>query len=138
MREHCERGYEMVRKIPFLREASEIVFARWESYDGSGYPRGLVGEEIRAGCADLCRSPTRWMRLTSDRPYRKGRSFAEARAEILRCSGRQFDPKIVEIFLRVPLERWSDLRAEITRMSPAAVSSTLCRPAVAMQVAAGD
>ena len=41
MREHCERGYEMVRKIPFLRQASEIVYAHQERFDGTGYPRGL-------------------------------------------------------------------------------------------------
>jgi len=136
MREHCERGYEMVRKIPFLREASEIVFAHQESFDGSGYPRGLAGEEIPLGARIFAIADT-LDAITSDRPYRKGRSFAEARAEIRRCSGKQFDPNIVEIFLRVPLERWSDLRAEITRMSPAVVSSTLCRPQVALH-AVGD
>jgi putative nucleotidyltransferase with HDIG domain len=136
MREHCERGYEMVRKIPFLREASEIVFAHQESFDGSGYPRGLAGEEIPLGARIFAIADT-MDAITSDRPYRKGRSFAEARAEISRCSGKQFDPQIVEVFLRVPLQRWSDLRDEITRMSPAAVSSTLCRPVVALH-AAGD
>jgi putative nucleotidyltransferase with HDIG domain len=132
MREHCERGYQMVRKIPFLREASEIVFAHQESYDGTGYPRGLSGDEIPLGARIFAIADT-LDAITSDRPYRKGRTFDEARAEIQRCSGRQFDPKIVEIFLRVPLERWSDLRAEISRMSPAAVSSELCRPSVALQ-----
>ncbi len=136
MREHCERGYEMVRKIPFLREASEIVFSHQESYDGTGYPRGLVGEEIPLGARIFAIADT-LDAITSDRPYRKGRTFAEARTEIERCSGHQFDPVIVAVFLRVPLERWTDLRDEITRMSPAAVSSTLCRPAVALQ-AAGD
>ena len=136
MREHCERGYEMVRKIPFLHDASEIVYAHQESYDGSGYPRGLMGEEIPLGARIFAIADT-LDAITSDRPYRKGRSFAEARAEIERCSGRQFDPEIVEVFLRVPVERWSDLRAEIMRMSPAAVSSTLCRPVVAMAMA-GD
>ncbi len=136
MREHCERGYEMVRKIPFLREASEIVFAHQESFDGTDYPRGLAGEEIPLGARIFAIADT-LDAITSDRPYRKGRSFAEARAEIARCSGKQFDPRIVEVFMRMPLERWADLRAEITRMSPAAVSSTLCRPVVALQVA-GD
>lgn len=136
MREHCERGYEMVRKIPFLREASEIVFAHQESFDGTGYPRGLAGEDIPLGARIFAIADT-LDAITSDRPYRKGRSFDEARAEIVRCSGRQFDPNIVGVFLRMPLERWADLRAEITRMSPAAVSSTLCRPAVALH-AAGD
>ena len=128
MREHCERGYEMVKKIPFLREASEIVYAHQESFDGSGYPRGLRGEEIPLGARIFAVADT-LDAFTSDRPYRKGRSFAEAREEIRRCSGRQFDPKVVKVFLQVPEERWTNLRNEISRMSPAAVSATLCRPA---------
>jgi putative nucleotidyltransferase with HDIG domain len=128
MREHCERGYEMVRKIPFLREASEIVYAHQESFDGSGYPRGLRGEEIPLGARIFAIADT-LDAITSDRPYRKGRSFTEARKEIIKCSGKQFDPKIVEVFLQVPEERWSDLRTEISRMSPATASSMLCRPA---------
>jgi putative nucleotidyltransferase with HDIG domain len=136
MREHCERGYEMVRKIPFLREASEIVYAHQESYDGSGYPRGLSGDEIPLGARIFAIADT-LDAITSDRPYRKGRSFEDARAEIERCSGKQFDPAIVDVFLRVPVKRWTDLRAEISRMSPATVSTRLCRPEVAMQ-AGGD
>src|ERR1700693_3969240 len=49
MREHCARGYQMLRKIPFLQEAAEIVYSHQEHYDGSGYPRGLKGEEIPLG-----------------------------------------------------------------------------------------
>jgi putative nucleotidyltransferase with HDIG domain len=130
MREHCERGYEMVRKIPFLQEASQIVYAHQESFDGSGYPRGLKGEEIPLGARIFAIADT-LDAITSDRPYRKGRSFAEARLEIERCSGIQFDPAIVAVFMTVPLERWSDLRAEVSRMSPRTVSTQLCRPAIA-------
>jgi putative nucleotidyltransferase with HDIG domain len=128
MREHCERGYAMVNKIPFLRDASEIVYAHQESFDGSGYPRGLTGEEIPLGARIFAIADT-LDAITSDRPYRKGRSFSEAREEIKRCSGRQFDPAIVEVYLRMPPQRWSELRAEILRMSPVMVSTTLCRPA---------
>jgi putative nucleotidyltransferase with HDIG domain len=127
MREHCERGYAIVNKIPFLREASEIVFAHQESFDGTGYPRGLKGEEIPLGARIFAIADT-LDAITSDRPYRKGRSFTEAREEIKRCSGRQFDPAIVEVFLRIPPLRWSELRTEILRMAPSMVSSTLCRP----------
>jgi putative nucleotidyltransferase with HDIG domain len=127
MREHCERGYAIVNKIPFLREASEIVYAHQESFDGTGYPRGLKGEEIPLGARIFAIADT-LDAITSDRPYRKGRSFTEAREEIKRCSGRQFDPAIVEVFLRIPPLRWSELRAEILRMAPSLVSSTLCRP----------
>jgi putative nucleotidyltransferase with HDIG domain len=128
MREHCERGYTIVNKIPFLREASEIVYAHQESYDGTGYPRGLKGDEIPLGARIFAIADT-LDAITSDRPYRKGRSFTEAREEITRCSGCQFDPAIVEVFLRIPALRWSELRAEILRMAPSLVSSTLCRPA---------
>ena len=51
--------------------------------------------------------------ITSDRPYRKARSFDQARQEILRCSGTQFDPNVVEVFLKIPNELWHELRAEI-------------------------
>jgi len=130
MREHCERGYEMVRKIPFLREASEIVYAHQERFDGTGYPRGLRGKEIPLGARIFAIADT-LDAMTSDRPYRKGTTFAAASQEIASCSGTQFDPAIVEVFLSMPAESWSDLRAELGRLSPAALSSTLYRPVVA-------
>jgi putative nucleotidyltransferase with HDIG domain len=130
MREHCELGYEMVRKIPFLQEASEIVFAHQERFDGSGYPRGLRGEEIPLGARIFAIADT-MDAITSDRPYRTGRSFADARTEIERCAGRQFDPMLVEIFLRVPTSRWIELRAEVMEMAPASGSARLLKLAVA-------
>ena len=134
MREHCERGYEMVRKIPFLREASEIVLAHQERFDGLGYPRGLRGDEIPLGARIFAIADT-LDAITSDRPYRRGRSFEEAREEIARCSGEQFDPAIVEVFLGMPASRWRELRAEITRVGPVAGSAVLCRPGAPSQVA---
>jgi putative nucleotidyltransferase with HDIG domain len=130
MREHCERGYEMVRKIPFLREAAEIVYAHQERFDGSGYPRGLRGNEIPLGARIFAIADT-LDAMTSDRPYRKGTTFAAAGEEIARCSGSQFDPQIVELFLAMPTESWATLRTEIGRLSPAALSATLRRPSVA-------
>jgi len=116
MREHCARGYEMVRKIPFLREAAEIVFTHQETFDGSGYPRGLRGEEIPLGARIFAIADT-LDAMTSDRPYRKGLSFAQARAEIVRCSGTQFDPLIVDVFLTMPESLWNDLRREVESVS---------------------
>lgn len=52
--------------------------------------------------------------ITSDRPYRKARSFDAAREEVLRCSGTQFDPAVVEAFLKIPNELWQELRSEIS------------------------
>ncbi len=112
MRQHCVRGYEMVHKIPFLSDASEIVYAHHENFDGSGYPRGLRGEDIPLGARIFAIADT-LDAITSDRPYRKGLSFAQAREEIAHCSGRQFDPQIVKVFLGMPLELWSDIRKEV-------------------------
>jgi len=112
MRTHCERGYEMIRKIPFLREAAEIVYAHQETFNGAGYPRGLRGEEIPLGARIFAVADT-LDAITSDRPYRKGRSFAEASLEIARCDGDQFDPKVVEVFLRMPESLWIDLRQRV-------------------------
>ncbi len=113
MREHCTRGYNMLRKIPFLAEAAEIVFAHQEHYDGSGYPNGLRGTEIPIG-ARIFAVADSLDAITSERPYRKARSFDVAREEILRCSGTQFDPGVVEVFLKIPNELWQELRAEIS------------------------
>jgi putative nucleotidyltransferase with HDIG domain len=113
MREHCASGYQMLRKIPFLQEAAEIVYSHQEHYDGSGYPRRLKGDEIPLGARIFAVADT-LDAITSDRPYRKATSFAAARQEIKRCSGTQFDPRIVDVYLSLPDQLWEDLRAEIT------------------------
>lgn len=112
MRQHCARGYEMVRKIPFLREAAEIVYAHQESFDGTGYPRGLRGEQIPLGARIFSIADT-LDAMTSDRPYRPSMTFTEARDEIARCSGTQFDPPIVETFLRMSPTLWNELRSRV-------------------------
>ena len=116
MREHCERGYEIVRKIPFLAEAAEIVYAHQEKFDGTGYPRGLRSEEIPLGARIFAVADT-LDAMTSDRPYRKGRAFSEAIAEIGRCAGTQFDTRVVNAFLAMPATLWSDIRAEVGKNS---------------------
>jgi putative nucleotidyltransferase with HDIG domain len=82
MREHCERGYHMLRKIPFLAGAAEIVYCHQEFYDGNGYPNGLRGREIPVGARIFAVADT-LDAITSDRPYRKSRGFDTAREEIL-------------------------------------------------------
>jgi putative nucleotidyltransferase with HDIG domain len=113
MREHCTRGFHILRKIPFLSEASEIVFSHQEHFDGTGYPTGLRGGEIPIGARIFAIADT-LDAITSDRPYRRASSFDAARQEILRCSGTQFDPSVVEVFLKIPNELWHELRSEIT------------------------
>ncbi len=113
MREHCARGYHMLRKIPFLAGAAEIVYCHQEYYDGNGYPNGLRGREIPIGARIFAVADT-LDAITSDRPYRKASGFDSAREEILRCSGTQFDPAVVETFLKIPNELWQELRSEIS------------------------
>jgi putative nucleotidyltransferase with HDIG domain len=116
MREHCQRGYNMLRKIPFLARAAEIVFCHQEHYDGRGYPSALRSNEIPLG-ARIFGVADALDAITSDRPYRKASSFNHARSEILRCSGTQFDPAVVEVFLKIPNELWQELRAEVSGQS---------------------
>ncbi len=112
MREHCYLGYKLVQKIPALAEAAEIVYSHQEHYDGSGYPQQLKGEQIPLGARIFSVADT-LDAMTSDRPYRRRLSFEQARAEIQRCCGTQFDPEVVEVFLKMPDSIWLDLRRDI-------------------------
>ena len=86
MRQHPYRGYEMVKKIPFLAEAAEIVYAHHEDFDGTGYPRGLKGEQIPLGARIVAVANT-LESITSDLPYRKAESLTTAKERIHRCNG---------------------------------------------------
>jgi putative nucleotidyltransferase with HDIG domain len=127
MREHCARGFNILRKIPFLSEAAEIVFSHQEHYDGGGYPNRLKGGEIPIGARIFAVADT-LDAITSDRPYRKASSFDTARQEILRCSGTQFDPSVVEVFLKIPNELWHELRSEITGQNKRFSTFDLAQP----------
>ena len=116
MQDHCTRGYHILRKIPFLSEAAAIVYTHQEHYDGNGYPSRLRGNEIPIG-ARIFAVADALDAITSDRPYRKARTFDMAREEVLRCSGTQFDPIVVEVFLKIPNELWHELREEINNQS---------------------
>ncbi|HET6207129.1 MAG TPA: HD domain-containing phosphohydrolase [Terracidiphilus sp.] len=127
MREHCTRGFNILRKIPFLSEAAEIVFCHQEHFDGSGYPSSLRGGEIPIGARIFAVADT-LDAITSDRPYRRASSFDIARQEILRCSGTQFDPAVVEVFLKIPNELWHELRSEITGQNKRFSTFDLAQP----------
>src|SRR5437763_5550443 len=123
MREHCYRGYQILRRIPFLTEASEIVYSHQEKFDGTGYPRGLKGEEIPLGARIFSIADT-LDAMTSDRPYRARLPHSTARDEIIQWSGRQFDPEMVKVFLSMPENIWGDLRKDIdSQLYPVAYSA---------------
>ena len=113
MREHAYRGYQMLKRIPFLAEASEIVYSHQERYDGTGYPRGLKGKEIPLGARIFSIADT-LDAITSDRPYRPARPLSAARKEIQDWSGRQFDPEVVAVFQKMPDDIFEELRRAIS------------------------
>jgi putative nucleotidyltransferase with HDIG domain len=112
MRTHCEIGYNMLTRVPFLRDAAEIVLAHQEFFDGSGYPRNLRGEQIPLG-ARIISIANALDAMLSDWPYRSALPMSHAREEIRRCAGTQFDPKIVEVFFTIPENHWIELRENI-------------------------
>lgn len=108
MRSHVEIGYQMLRHIPFLEPALDIVRYHHERWDGKGYPCGLKAAEIPLAARIFAVCDT-FDAMLSDRPYRKGRSYEEVREEIRQKAGSQFDPAVVEAFLRIPAEEWRQI-----------------------------
>src|SRR3984885_5656434 len=124
MKEHCYHGYHMLRKIPFLADACEIVYSHQEHFDGSGYPRNLKGKDIPIGARIFSVADT-LDAIISNRPYRPARSLAEARKEIQAWTGRQFDPEVVDAFMTIPDGVFEDLRREIdARSTPLSYSAS--------------
>jgi putative nucleotidyltransferase with HDIG domain len=111
MKEHAWYGYKIVKNIPFLTEAADIVYSHQEKFDGSGYPRRLKGDQIPLGARIFSVADT-FDAITSDRPYRPKQTDEAARKEIAAWSGRQFDPRIVEVFLSMPDHIWDELRRD--------------------------
>jgi putative nucleotidyltransferase with HDIG domain len=117
MKEHAYLGYKILKNIPFLTDAAEIVYAHQERYDGTGYPRGLKGEEIPLGARIFSIADT-LDAMTSDRIYRGAQTVTAARQEIEHWAGRQFDPDIVRIFLEMPENIWNALRTDVQERIP--------------------
>jgi response regulator RpfG family c-di-GMP phosphodiesterase len=109
MRRHPEIGRRLVENIPFLKGAVPIIWAHHEKWDGSGYPRGLKGEDIPVG-ARVFAVVDAFDAMTFDRPYSKAIPFEAAYTEIKRCAGSHFDPAVVEAFLRVPEALLEEIR----------------------------
>jgi len=112
MQQHPLLGYRILRKNRFLQETADVVYSHQECFDGSGYPRGLKGEQIPLGARILAIADA-FDVMTSDRPYRAAQSIPSGKREIARQSGKQFDPEIVNVFLALPEQIWRELRSEI-------------------------
>jgi putative nucleotidyltransferase with HDIG domain len=116
MRKHPLAGDKILRRVPFLRPASAIVRHHHERFDGTGYPDALKGEQIPLGARLFAVADT-LDAMTSDRSYRKGQGFEAARKEVRRQSAGQFDPRIVDLFLRIPTSELVQVRSEVDRVS---------------------
>jgi response regulator RpfG family c-di-GMP phosphodiesterase len=109
MREHPLHGQQILRGIEFLEGPARVVAQHHEKWDGSGYPLGVQGDDIDL-CARIFSVADAFDAITSDRVYRRGKSYQEAADELDEWAGRQFDPKVVEAFHRVPQQDWDELR----------------------------
>jgi diguanylate cyclase (GGDEF)-like protein/putative nucleotidyltransferase with HDIG domain len=98
MRQHPEIGERILRAIPGLGSIAQIVRHEHESFDGSGYPDALVGDQIPIG-ARIILACDAYHAMITDRPYRKGMSHREAVDELARCAGQQFDPDVTGILI---------------------------------------
>ncbi len=120
MQQHVQIGFDVVKDIVFLAGAAEIILMHHERYDGGGYPRGLKGKEIHLGAQIFAVADT-LDAITSDRPYRRASSFESAREAIRRGSGSQFDPEVVDAFLKIPEDIWPTIarhQRQIAALSP--------------------
>jgi cyclic di-GMP phosphodiesterase len=105
MQQHVQIGFGLVQGIPFLAGAAEIILTHHERFDGNGYPRGLQGERIPLG-GRIFAVADAFDAITSNRPYHRASTLHEGRDTIRREAGRQFDPNVVEVFLRIPEDKW--------------------------------
>jgi len=117
IRRHPALGYGLVRDMKLLREAGDIILYHHEHYDGTGYPKGLKAEAIPFEARIFAVADT-LDAVTSHRPYRAPRDFRAARHELETNSGRQFDPKVVDVFRGMDLAVWEKIRFETTRLLP--------------------
>ena len=108
MQQHVQTGYDLVKQIPFLADASELVRTHHERYDGSGYLRGLKAEQIPIGARIFGVADT-LDAITSDRPYRNALPFEVAFRIIHTESGRLYDPQVTAAFFSLPKETWSTI-----------------------------
>jgi HD-GYP domain-containing protein (c-di-GMP phosphodiesterase class II) len=97
---HVRIGYDLIRSVPVLSDVATIVLHHHERYDGAGYPKRLQGDDIPMGSRVLAVVDA-YCAMLDKRSYKDALTPAEARAELLRCAGTQFDPDVVNAFIRV-------------------------------------
>ncbi|MFA6434584.1 MAG: HD-GYP domain-containing protein [Elusimicrobiales bacterium] len=105
IKKHPAIGYQILSPIHFLGPVAQMVLYHQEWYNGMGYPEGLKGEEIPLG-ARIVATIDAWDAMMSDRPYRKALSREIGVSELTKGAGKQFDPQVVEAFLKLENKEW--------------------------------
>jgi response regulator RpfG family c-di-GMP phosphodiesterase len=118
MREHPRRGWALLQGVDYLRVASDVVLQHHERWDGKGYPSRISGEEIAVG-ARVFQVVDAYDAITTDRPYHQALTHDQARLELERASGTQFDPAVVAAFLAVSAEEWLAIRGVVDGLAAA-------------------
>jgi putative nucleotidyltransferase with HDIG domain len=117
IRLHPALGFGLVKEIKMVKQVGNIILYHHERYDGKGYPARLKRDGIPLE-ARIFALADALDAITSHRPYREVRDFKTAKKEILRNSGTQFDPQIVDAFCSYKLEKWEKVRFETTSFIP--------------------
>jgi diguanylate cyclase (GGDEF)-like protein len=112
---HPQIGYRLIEKVPALQAMAAGILHHHERWDGNGYPSGLRGEEIPLEARVICVADC-FSAMTSNRPYRNGMTIEEACAELERCAGTQFDPRVVRLFVEAVRKRDGSDDREPSRM----------------------
>ena len=131
MSQHAEFGYRMTHALPGLASVAETIRQHHERFDGTGYPHGVAGRDIRveARLIAVCDS---WAAMRADRPYQAALTEERAREELLRGRGTQFDGDLVEVFLAL---RDRGAIGDLRRLRP---GPTVLQPSPAMAPDAGE
>lgn len=108
MQDHVRIGYDLVKRVPFLADAAEIILTHHERWDGSGYPSGLAGCDIPLN-ARIFAVADSVDAMTSDRPYHHAVTFEDARRQVERLAGTLFDPRVAAVFLSLSNKAWGSI-----------------------------
>lgn len=114
VKQHTHFGYQVLSRVPHLQHAAVVALSHHERVDGTGYPYGLKRDSIALESRIFAVADTADV-IISGRPYCLPRTMAQARAELARCSGSQFDADVVDVFLTISDHEWQTTRDEVGR-----------------------
>lgn len=123
VQEHVQKGYRIARSTPGLEIVAEPILHHHENWDGTGYPDGMQHESIPV-LSRIISVVDSYDAMTSDRPYHQGMSPEKACEELIRCSGTQFDPYIVDTFVRLISKNSKDVTASISPVTAVTTDAT--------------